>query len=638
MNNENLNKTISQILESRYIIPLYQRNFAWRKEQIETLLRDIYESYKKDSESNYFIGSLVVMKRGDDNYEVIDGQQRLTVLCIISQILGINNEQCLFYDSRPHVEEFFKELYAGHSVNELQHPSVYYLKEAIGIIKNTNLREATEGRELVTLCDADGKLIDNVANGFANYFKSKVILLRVEIPEETDVATYFEIMNNRGEQLQEHEVLKSLMMAEIKEKDSNEYDLNKQQEFALIWDACSQMDEPIQKLFKAHHRKLYFGDNYEDFNFESLTRGVKQKNTNGYTIDEIIKGNYKNTNANVSEGNDGVEFVDESKYAAIIDFPNFLMHIFKVFYEDDAGEDISLGSKYLLHVYDKLKSKINPEVFIYQLFRSKVFFDCYIVKTIESEKDEDGISWSLRKPKYDKGKINYVNTFGQTEQERAIKALTMLQVTFRNRKYKNWLNYAIRWFSKQSSININSHEYISMLDNYIQEYYENIKIDDKYALIENDECLTKENSYSLGVNTPHFLFNFIDYLYWVESKNRQKHDIKYSDNIKDFDFKYWSSVEHHLARNKVDEDGNRYVDNLGNLCLISKGANSRLSDRLVKEKVEYGRNGKMGANRQIIYNVTTICNYEWRETEIKEHYNDLLDLLSKRKEIIQDSM
>lgn len=637
MEKDNLNKTISQIFESRYIIPLYQRNFAWRREQIETLLRDIFESYRKDPDSNYFVGSLIVMKRGDDYYEVIDGQQRLTVLSIITQILGINKEQCLYYDSRPHVEEFFKELYAGHSVSELQHPSVYYLKEAVDIIKTVNLREDTEGRESISLCDADGRLKEEDINGFANYFKSNVILLRVEIPEETDVATYFEIMNNRGEQLQEHEILKSLMMAEIKEDNSDGYDISKQQEFALIWDACSQMDEPIQKIFKPKDRKRYFGDRYDDFKFENLTKGDVRERTVGCTIDEILSDNCRTPYADESAENEDLEFVDESNYTSIIDFPNFLMHIFKAFYEDDSNENIPLDAKYLLQTYDKLKAKISSEEFIRQLFRSRVFLDRYVIKTIKNEKDEDGVSWSLRKPNLDNKKMDFVNTFRQkSEQDRVIKALTMLQVTFRTRKYKNWLNRVVKWFDEQQSIQIDSPKYLKMLDGYVLDYYESIKIDNKYEKLKDGEQLAKENSYSLGVNTPHFLFNFIDYLYWVESKNSNKHNIKHADIIRDFDFKYWNSVEHHLARNKVNEDGTHYIDNLGNLCLISKGANSRLSDRIVKEKVEYGQKANLGANRQIMYYVTRKNNYEWGETEILEHYNDLLELISKRYDIIQN--
>ena len=66
MNQDNLNKTVAQVFENRYTIPLYQRNFAWREEQITRLLRDVYDSFRKDKDGKYFIGSLVVMKKSED--------------------------------------------------------------------------------------------------------------------------------------------------------------------------------------------------------------------------------------------------------------------------------------------------------------------------------------------------------------------------------------------------------------------------------------------------------------------------------------------------------------------------------------------------------------------------------------------
>lgn len=46
------------------------------------------------------------------------------------------------------------------------------------------------------------------------------------------------------------------------------------------------------------------------------------------------------------------------------------------------------------------------------------------------------------------------------------------------------------------------------------------------------------------------------------------------------------------------------VDSLGNLCLISKESNSRLSDRDVTDKVKYYKEKNLGANRQVIYDTT----------------------------------
>jgi uncharacterized protein with ParB-like and HNH nuclease domain len=91
MERNNLDKNLTEILKCKYIVPLYQRNFAWTEKEICQLLQDIYESYSKDPTSIYFIGSLVVLKRRNGDYEIIDGQQRLTAITLIAKILNIED-------------------------------------------------------------------------------------------------------------------------------------------------------------------------------------------------------------------------------------------------------------------------------------------------------------------------------------------------------------------------------------------------------------------------------------------------------------------------------------------------------------------------------------------------------------------
>ena len=72
--------------ESHYIIPRYQRAYAWEDKEIIQLIDDINSI---DTNSYYYIGSLVVSKiKGKDHtYEVVDGQQRLTTLYLLFQYL-----------------------------------------------------------------------------------------------------------------------------------------------------------------------------------------------------------------------------------------------------------------------------------------------------------------------------------------------------------------------------------------------------------------------------------------------------------------------------------------------------------------------------------------------------------------------
>ena len=61
---------------THYVIPRYQRAYAWEDKEIAQLIDDINDI---DSSENYYIGSLVVSKVQDkpETYEVVDGQQRL---------------------------------------------------------------------------------------------------------------------------------------------------------------------------------------------------------------------------------------------------------------------------------------------------------------------------------------------------------------------------------------------------------------------------------------------------------------------------------------------------------------------------------------------------------------------------------
>ncbi|EOQ94803.1 PF03235 family protein [Leptospira wolbachii serovar Codice str. CDC] len=86
-------KTIFELLSDKkadFLIPDYQRPYAWNEEQCQTLWDDIflfsfpnnnYESFDENDE--YFLGSIVTFKNEKGKSEVIDGQQRLTTIMLI---------------------------------------------------------------------------------------------------------------------------------------------------------------------------------------------------------------------------------------------------------------------------------------------------------------------------------------------------------------------------------------------------------------------------------------------------------------------------------------------------------------------------------------------------------------------------
>lgn len=607
-----LNKTIGELFEDYYIVPLYQRNFAWGEKQITQLIQDIYENYKYQGDTNYYIGTLVALKRKDEKYEVIDGQQRLTVLSLLTKILNINTEPKLKYDSRPEVEAFFEAFYQNRtdSINTSDY-KISHFKNAIDIIEESVVKifENDEEKEIsFEEIKADVNFVD--------YLKNKVVIVRVEIPEYTDVASYFEIMNNRGEQLQKHEIVKSLFMSKIS-------DDNQRAIFAKIWDACSEMDIPIQKLFVKKDREILFGNNYDSINY-CLKLPVTNIRNKGVPISKILESDFK-YNVN-TENNDDDILTDDIDVHSIIDFPNFLMHVLKLVYKGNYS--IRLNEKYLVDDYKKIENELcKPMEFIDQLLIYRTIFDKYVIKVVD-EDDEDDTKWILQKPKKYKKSWKYVGTF-DNKQDQIIKALSMLQVTFRQRVYKNYLTKILDWVYKNGRLQINEDDYLSFLHSLMLEHF-----DSNYT----EDLVYKNSGKKMsGTSIHHFIFNFIDYLYWCAYKQKANYipDLKY---IVDFAFTYRNSIEHHLPQSAEAQGFSKeIINNIGNLCLVSKTLNSRMNDEQPKGKAANpGKyyNNKLPPKRKIMYDLTNGLN-NWGSKEIVQHGKDIVILLQKRKEILK---
>lgn len=627
-----LNKTLTEIFKAKYTIPLYQRNFAWSDEEISQLLQDIYDSYKKDKTGNYFIGSLVVLKRRNGEFEVIDGQQRLTAITLIAKVLEVDflNEPKLSYDSRPEVESFLSSFYHTGKTNDVTFDyKVSHLVHAVDIIRETIINPDEKVQK--TIADISKE------DDFKRFFSRNIILVKVEIPSDTDVANYFEIMNNRGEQLQKHEILKARLMAKIK-NEVGSHDIERQKVFSKIWDACSQMDIPVQKLFNKSDRVLYFGSNYDLFQFvesqfPSNENQNNDTNDDNNTIDAILREGEKMRRTRFLESKNGEEDIidDESDDKSIIDFPNFLMHIFKVKYNnlykgkagtEKAENEIPLNEKDLLSVFSTISDDIDSIDFVMDLLYYRTVFDRYIIKASSDDKEEDNYKWSLEKPykylyeKRNATSLKYTPTF--KNQERIIKCLSLMQVTFRNRKYKNWLQDVLVLFSDKSEFLIEKDKYQIFLDDLLLTYFNM-----------NFSEISKEKPYSEGTRTPHFLLNYIDYLYWVNSINQGKTEFN-------FDFKYRNSIEHHLPQSFKNDTNKDWIDNLGNLCLISKNSNSKMNNEDPVGKAntsgKYYRND-LPSKQKVMYDLTNKKKC-WGVSEIQNHYSDVIDLLKKAEEIL----
>ena len=94
-NEANINKLFGN--DFWFVVPEYQRPYLWERDNVNDLLNDlwdVYKEYHENDEDKYFLGSLVLCKRNEEEngiryavYDIVDGQQRLTTLMLLMAVL-----------------------------------------------------------------------------------------------------------------------------------------------------------------------------------------------------------------------------------------------------------------------------------------------------------------------------------------------------------------------------------------------------------------------------------------------------------------------------------------------------------------------------------------------------------------------
>jgi len=607
--------------DDSYLIPIYQRNYAWKKIEVEQLVTDIND-YTNNNKP-YYIGTLVVFQRNIKEkivFETIDGQQRLTTLLILLSVLK---------------NEFKKEFTFNHLLKyesrEISTNTLKYIYNG-NIEKQENLNPAME--------DAYKVLKNYLKNieieKFKKYLLDNVKILRVNVPKDTDLNHYFEIMNNRGEQLEKHEVLKARMLEKLNSNDDKKV-------FNDIWEACSDMYRYVQYGFIPNVRDKIFGKDWNSFICEDFNKVVniispnyeqenesnldeeKEKEECAFTIDDIINGKCKFDKDDTKPDNDKPD-----RFTPTISFPNFLLHILKITQDNTTP----LDDKRLLDTFKEYDERFVQE-FGYNLLKIRFLFDNYIIKReYASDKDE----WSLKqayKYEYQNKKkkqksIQYKNSLNNEDKNKQIlMILSMFHVSNPSQIYKYWLTGALNYLFKNYVIKdgIDADKYVTYLEKLAELFFKNRYLANKpqefediifniFPVVNNEIECSKLNQ---GTSVEHFIFNYLDYLLW---KKEEKINFNY------FSFSFSNSVEHFYPQNPIDGhkiiEDKKILDNFGNLCLISVSKNTKLNNHPPKSKKAYYPNNQYDSLKQHIMMVEAD---RWDEGSIHMHQAKMLKFL-----------
>lgn len=640
---------IEHIFTGEYSIPIYQRAYAWSDREIETLIDDVYDYYHNGKHlgknQNYYIGSLVVHKDVEDRESVIDGQQRLTTLSLL--ILYLQNES----DYTHLVEDIDVNLYF-----ESRKKSTDILRQ----LKKDYKKVIDESNELV-----DGYRIlrkklkdDKYDEGYFKYLLERVILIKNELPKETDLNHYFEIMNNRGEQLEKHEIVKAHLLGKLNESNHTERKV-----ISEVWNACQRLDKYVQLGFTKKVRTNIFGDKWDDFIpdcFDSLKRAFEPEHEKDHffsgtvTIDDILaidKADFEEADRS-NEDDD-----DTGRYHSIINFPNFLLHVLKLFKGDhfnwneetaitgtkgneDESETVSLDDKRLVEQFETyIKNEQDVEKFVFLMLKTRYIFDNYVIKTDSiNDATDDNSNWSLHKPhKVGSGsreKLSPRNTFGDSNtQEIVIKIQSMFQVTDPRQIYKNFLYGFLQILHDW----IDDKDEKTLVKKLIEFANERIIALTGINERSTEMAFTDFPLFDRGTDTPNYLFNFLDFVLWyrqmIEDKGVEMNGIEYKVNAKDFEFMYRNSVEHFYPQHPNQAENHKileseYLDHFGNLCIMSRRQNSLRSNLMPVAKIKEFSTKRQSLKFELMEQLTKVHD-KWEETEIVAHGIAMKKLLAE---------
>jgi len=635
---------------NRYLVPMYQRNYAWGEGEINQLIQDVLDYQQSKPDQTYYIGTLVVFERKDGSFEVIDGQQRFTTLTLLVFALkrlagkhpsiGMNwyHEPNLNFESRQKSTDTFASLIQGVALEHLKTDDYN-----LDVINGYALLE----KGLLAL----GDKLEN----FCTYLFDKVEIARVSVPKDTDLNHYFEVMNNRGEQLEKHEVVKARLMSIL----NNIEDLQEQTQHILllskVWDATANMERYVQYGFSTDERHNLFGkDDWGQFTPASYIelvaclKNVATKNngqTNSVSLsfnDILVKPPQSSSSAYIT--------LAPERFNSVINFSNFLLHVLRVL----TKKDIALDDKRLLEQFDKYlndNSENNITAvkdFVFALLKCKYLFDQYIIKREFSDSKD---KWSLKKLHfYNKESQSYINTFNDNEEldsedgfegnnRQILMLLSALHVSTPTLVYKHWLNGAL--FHLFSMDKVTPRLYLQKLENLARQfvyarflsveaadYYDMIYQNVGYAPFEptNQHAMARLSYGSIENN---LVFNYLDYLLWCDGVQNARDDV-----ITQFEFTFRSSVEHFYPQHPLD--GHRVLaendlHHFGNLCLISHSKNSKLSNLQPTAKRDHFKAAisDKSIDTLKLYEMIKLMNSakEWTETQIATHEQAMLTVL-----------
>ena len=214
-------------IAGKFFVPSYQRGYRWGKSEVVRLLEDVYNllggngsgsNLMRDAK-NYCLQPIVVKKKSDDEFELIDGQQRLTTLFLIYKHMNYQPNFSLDYETRPDSKNFLSNIDAALENDNID---FWFMSQAYESIKAWFDKKISD----------DSTNLRTVSRNLENLFAYNVKVIRYEVDADENSAAMFTRLNIGKIPLTSAELVKAMFLSNENRGMSSQ----RRDEIALQWD------------------------------------------------------------------------------------------------------------------------------------------------------------------------------------------------------------------------------------------------------------------------------------------------------------------------------------------------------------------------------------------------------------------
>ena len=223
-----------------YRVPPYQRDYAWTEEEWEDLWNDVLD-LRRETEDRHYMGALVVQGESDREFTIIDGQQRLATISILSLAVIAklhrmadqeidaerNRERAKELRNRFVGEKDPASLIESSRLNLSRTDDAFYQDYLVQLRDPPNPRGLPQSNSLLWKCfryfseqlDAVGDLQEDgeaLARVLSETAARSLLFILITVEDELDAYTVFETLNARGLELTTADLLKNYFFSKVR--------------------------------------------------------------------------------------------------------------------------------------------------------------------------------------------------------------------------------------------------------------------------------------------------------------------------------------------------------------------------------------------------------------------------------------